>query len=347
MDFTSTIKVQANFHQMLTWFLSEKSVYVEREEPWNIPVFSQNISHSYKTLPIISDNLKETTIKLSQLIVEEYKQGDRGYIEPIARLRAYIERHLKGYLCDFLVHGSFATLDYSVGWSDLDTLVVIKDKTLNDPCALVEFRKKIIDAHDYLMQLDPHQHHGFIFCTEFGLSQYFSHFIPLEVISRSKSLISDGEITLKHDRRTEAAILSFKEKNVLLYSAYQKKILLHHKYNNEYLHENFENINAMYQLKYFLSLVMTLPAYYLDAKGDSCYKKESFEIVREQFQNEWGIVERASKIRVDWPSRESHPYVINTIPNWVMESLGPDYFFHAYKLSSKMMMSLMVDEKCL
>ena len=48
MNFTSIIKTHSNFHQLITWFLSPKSIYLEKEEPWNISLFAQNICFLYK-----------------------------------------------------------------------------------------------------------------------------------------------------------------------------------------------------------------------------------------------------------------------------------------------------------
>jgi predicted nucleotidyltransferase len=324
----------------LTWFLSEKSNYIDKEEPWNISLFAINISNLYKKLPVVRRNLKQTNISVKLLSDDEYLAEDGEYLRPIIRLKEYVHKNLTEYVCDFLIHGSIATMDYSKGWSDLDTLVIVNDETLLDPQKLIAFRMKIIDAYNFLLQMDVHQHHGFIFCSEVGLKQYYSHFMPLEVISKSKSLLSDNDIAISHNRSVKCALNSFKQKNNLLYSAYLNKVLKHHKYKNDYLCENFKNPNTMYQLKYFLSVVMTLPTYYLDAKGEPCYKKDSFEIVKNEFKDEWEIIEKATKIRKIWPSKELHPYVGNLIPNWVIDILGREYFYRAYRLSNAMLNSL-------
>lgn len=336
----SNIKTQASYYQLLTWFLSPKSVYVEREEPWNIPLIAQNLCHLYNLLPSDYDDLRESKLKIDGFSIENYPDEDSSYLEPLVSLSVYAKFDLSNYLSHFLIHGSLATLDYSIGWSDLDTFVVVNDQTLGNSAALVSFRQKIIDAHKYLVKIDPHQHHGFIFGSESGLGQYFSHFIPRQVLQESKSLMGATDIELKYSRNVETAIMSFSAKNELLYSAYKHKTLRHHKYENEYLDENYKNINTMYQLKYFLSVVMTLPTYYLDAKGDPCYKKHSFTKVKDEFSDVWEIIEKASYIRMEWPKRETHPYQTNIIPEWVIEYLGEDYFSRAYKLSSKMMKSL-------
>ena len=93
----------------------------------------------------------------------------------------------------------------------------------------------------------------------------------------------------------------------------------------------------MYQLKYFLSLIMLLPTLYLDAIGEPCYKKESFSKIKYKFINEWEIIEKATEIRTLWQINEEFPYTTNKIPDWVVELLGGNYFSRAYKLSSKMM----------
>ena len=122
--------------------------------------------------------------------------------------------------------------------------------------------------------------------------------------------------------------------------ANESKVLRHHKYNDSYLVENYENEDAMYQLKYFLSILMTLPAYYLDAKGSPSYKRDSFEIVENDFPKNWEIIEKATEIRNSWAKNETHPYEGNSIPTWVKEILGYDYFERAYNLSSEMLASL-------
>jgi len=336
MDFISNIKTQSSFHQLLTWFLSPKSVYLENEEPWNINLFAQNICYLYKNLPFVDKKLVSSSIKIPEFDERDYPKSDKSFLGPIQHLKSYIKEELKDYLMDFLIHGSISTADYSIGWSDLDTFVILKSQTFENHKALIEFRNKIIKAHDFLLKIDVHQHHGFIFCTEFGLDQYFS-FLPEQVLKKSKSLIGHNIIKLQSHRDQDFLIKVFSNKNDLLRSAFNNKILHHHKYQNEYLQEDFQNINTMYQLKYFLSIVMTLPTYYLDAIGEPCYKKDSFSKVKNKFINEWEIVEKATQIRALWQVKEDFPYNSNKIPDWVVELLGGDYFFRAYKLSNKML----------
>ena len=61
--------------------------------------------------------------------------------------------------------GSMSTLDYSMGWSDLDTLVIVKrDFKISDK--LINLRKHIMTILPELYAIDPLQHHQFIITTE-------------------------------------------------------------------------------------------------------------------------------------------------------------------------------------
>jgi len=341
MDSTLQVrKAHSDFNQLLTWFLSVKSCYVASKEPWNIGLFAKMICNLYLELPHLDVEFDRSLVSVRLLDSDEYIERDNGYLKPVVRLKDYVNEELSTFVIDFLVHGSIATLDYSKGWSDLDTLVIVNSETLTSPRRLVDFRSKIIDANDCLLQIDPHQHHGFIYCTEFGLKQYSSHCMPIEVLESSKSFLSDNVLEIFHNRSIDDAISFFCQKNILLKSAYTDKILRHHKYKNKYLHDNYENMNAMYQLKYFLSIVMTLPALYLDAKGCPVYKKNSFDMVKPEFEEYWNIVDKASEIRRLWSVKESFPYIGNIIPGWVADILGNNYFHEAYELSNAMCESL-------
>ena len=92
----------------------------------------------------------------------------------------------------------------------------------------------------------------------------------------------------------------------------------------------------MYQMKYFLSVLMSLPVLYLDALGIPSYKKDSFNKVKHQFGDEWEIIDRATSIRSMWAEYEVHPYAGNKIPEWLQVKLGNNYFQRAYEISSKM-----------
>ena len=96
----------------------------------------------------------------------------------------------------------------------------------------------------------------------------------------------------------------------------------------------------MYQMKYFLSVIMTLPTYYLHSIGKPVYKKKSFKTLRSKFLKNWEIIDTATKIRMKWNKKEKHPYKGNKIPQWLINDLGEDYFKRAYDLSNDMVQKM-------
>jgi len=328
---------QINFHQLLTWFLSSKSQHLDVEGPWVVNMMAKNIAFSYTALPVLKDGLFQSKIKIPKINEHDYQCKDKQYLRSILNLQDYVRINIEQYVVDFLIHGSLSTLDYSVGWSDLDTLVIVSGETIKNPTALIDLRSKLSVAQQYLYEIDPLQHHGFIFCTEFELSQYLEYCMPLEVLFESKSLLRDSTLRINHDRSNALNSHFFELKTRTLEKAYNEGVLHHHPYEGKYLLDNYKDMNTMYQMKYFLSVVMSLPIYYLDAIGEPSYKKDSFRKLESVFSLDWGIIEKASTVRAKWAEQENHPYVGNDIPGWLPIELGAEYFDRAYKLSKAML----------
>ena len=88
MDFTSKIKIHSNFHQFLTWFLSPKSVYIEKEEPWNINLLAQNICYLYKNLPYSDENLNNLSINIPEYEEKDYPKSEISFLKPVKSLKS-------------------------------------------------------------------------------------------------------------------------------------------------------------------------------------------------------------------------------------------------------------------
>ena len=335
MDFIFDMKDQANLSQTLTWFLSKKSLHLDNEGDWVVGMVAKTIAHSYKSLKKTNIEVKPAYIDIT-LISQDALGEDADFLRPVRALSKFTKSELRVHVVDFLVHGSLATLDYIKGWSDFDTLVIIKGDTIADFVKLIEFRTKIIEAQKYLLDLDPLQHHGFIYCTEFDLEQYFSHCMPIEVLRESKSLLKSSTLAIQYNRSQNSAKNLFQSKLNMFKQAYEKGTLIHHQYKGKYLQEDFSDIDTMYQMKYFLAVLMSMPILYLDALGTSCYKKYSFDLVKCDFNREWEIMEKASSIRSLWERNEVYPFIGNDIPVWLQRELGPAYFKRAYMLAKVM-----------
>ena len=112
------------FLSFIKWFLSSKSEYVFQKEPWQKKLFANFICESSFIEEFEENKLIEfQDIKMLEFKKEDYKNKDSNYLEPILSLAKYANENLKEFLLDFIIHGSISTLDYSIGWSDLDTLL--------------------------------------------------------------------------------------------------------------------------------------------------------------------------------------------------------------------------------
>ena len=96
--------------------------------------------------------------------------------------------------------------------------------------------------------------------------------LPSQAINFSKSLF--GSKTLKISKNRKIKVLEQFYQLISLFKIHlSEDIWIIIKNKILHLEDNFRNKNTMYQLKYFLSCIMTLPTYYFDAIGHPCYKE--------------------------------------------------------------------------
>jgi len=328
----------ASFNKLINWYLNESMI--SQNDQTLDKVLAENIAIFYKNIMISKSKLKSKKIKIKKYSFQNLNKKKLNFLQPIKQLQLIINKNLKNYLVDFLIHGSIATKDFSIGWSDLDTYIIIKNDVIGKPNKLLKFKEQMSLLHNFLYKIDPLQHHGFIFCAENYLEQYQSFMLPINVLKESRSLINSNVLYIR-----EQEDLKFPRKylisiNKLLLSSKKTGFLNHHKYKDKFLLNNFKDKNTMYQMKYFLSVIMTLPTYYLHSIGMPVYKKKSFKILRNIFSKNWEIIETATIIRMKWSKREKHPHKGNEIPQWLINELGEDYFKRAHDLSNDMVQKM-------
>lgn len=321
--------LQNNLREMLYWFLNPKSKGLEQtDDRHTVEMISRNIMMGYSLWNPSMEGV-ENIIEVSELNESDYSLSqDSDYLEPVIELKREAYKRLKSYLLDFMLHGSLATLDYSKGWSDFDTYLIVSKSTIMEPKRLTELRDILIELYPFLIKIDTLQHHGFLICTEFDLQHYPSYYMPVEVIRKAKSFLGSFRHTFKILDSSNDMKNYLNGLIKLLKETGKTGIFKHHKKNGEYLLSDYRNRNnAMYQMKYFLSYYTSLPYIYLGAKGIPCYKKDSFKKIRNDIDpNIWEKIEMISYIRNEWPNRERFPFKGNAIPNWVMKTVGKKYF---------------------
>jgi len=329
----------------LSWFLSPKSLILDEEGEWRVKMFGEMIISLYSQVINLNNNCKSSlVIPYKEIHENHFSVEPKLCIKPILELQNIVKNESGNLLKHTLIHGSFADNTYKQGWSDLDTFFVISNKSLTDLEKLLEMRLLMIKLYHFLEQVDSLCHHGFIFCTEWDLSNYNSYLMPTEALKHAKSLTQDGSISFKYDQNV---VISIKERFLSKLQLFETFVLSgefhHHKYNNQYLNIDLKkNPDRMYQLKYFIETVMTLPAYYSEAKGDPIYKSDSF-YVKDEFQNNWLIIEKCTKIRELWSQKENYPFVGNKIPDWVISILGSNYAQEALNLCKEMQKPFKMD----
>ncbi|MDD5772188.1 MAG: hypothetical protein PHX78_01815 [bacterium] len=213
--------------------------------------------------------------------------SDMG-LQNILLIKKYAEDETKNDLIDFIIHGSYSTLDYAPAFSDIDLLAVIKDEVIKDPVKLLSLRKKMAVITKYIYYSDPFQHHGIAVISEFDLNYYAQPYFPFIIYKYSKSLFSGNRNTLKIKERP-----SYNERLESFYGI------------TEYLTKcRIEKVSkGLYDFKSYLSALMLIPCSYLQLKEDYTYKKYSFDKLKNEIPCDlWEVIDKASLIREKWPN---------------------------------------------
>ena len=321
--------------QNLYWFLHPQSLCLDATGAHVVAQVAEMLAASYRQLSFPPQPL-ETVVKYVPPLAEaDYLAADAQYRQPVMDLARFAQSRLVPYLSHLFLHGSLATLDYCRGWSDADTFLIVSRDTATDPRRLVELRSLLHESYSYLTAIDPLQHHGFIVATEIDLACYPTAHLPPVVLDTATSLLPGREEIVFQCRDCVDEIRGAIQSRVVLFrDAVTTGEFRHHARNKVYLQARWRNAHdAMYQLKYFLAVIMMQPVYYLEAESQACSKRDSFDLCRPLFPEYWDIIERASAVRRLWPERESHPFQSNTVPAWVRTVIGEDYFERGFALA--------------
>lgn len=232
-------------------------------------------------------------------------------------LRA-IDEHLEGVL----IHGSYGSSD-AIPYSDLDLLVILKDKAFDSHANLAEVGLILYKCQKHIFRLDPLQHHGWFILTEGMLKAYPNDYFPTILFDRGKWLLAPQTNLLIQFSEKELA-LNYPKSFQSLSSGLLKK-----------LQRNYRPKTA-FQIKSFLSEIMLLPLFYLQAKNSSVFhKKESFELAKQEFNEiDWYPIELASRIRMNWPNKMNfiQSFFLKS-PHYILRRIGRNIPGNANKIN--------------
>lgn len=258
--------------------------------------FSEIISTLYTEFYDKPLKIKTSTKKIKKIrSFDEWDRDvkDKQFLKPIYEIKRICHNI---DILGFYLHGSLSTLDYIKGWSDADTLMILKRGTVEDPKKLLRLRKQTIKIVKKLFEIDYHQLHGcFVVCEE-DMSFYSQSYFPLELFKYSTIICGSRNLVFKlRDDRLE-------KKNV--FEGFVKYL------------KNAEPKNSM-EWKEFYHFILLLPCIYLQAKGKHVYKRDSFGLVGKEFnKKDLKVLERVTWIMNNWfdyklnKSRFLSPFIV-------------------------------------
>ncbi len=256
--------------------------------------FASAICQIYNNFAFTGKTLKTLEKKaVKPFNISEYNKEDKDYLKPVEDIKKIYSKCLKKYSLGFYIHGSFATKDYVKGWSDADTLLILKKSAFNKPLNLLEIRDVLYNLRENFYGIDPLQHHGVMIITEFDLNHYPEAFLPVDALKHSKSLGGNDRAMSFNIRDSKEEVMA----KLNWVADYFKNL-------------DVGKIKKSYDLKFMLHLMTLFPALYLEAKGKYMYKKFSFDIAEKDFSEEdWKPIKYAENLRNKWKIEGKMPFI--------------------------------------
>lgn len=244
---------------------------------------------------ILNNNVLElinlVQVKLDKNFSKFKKNGERFEIDNLSEISDddipyffdklfSFNSSLEEFNSSLIVQGSYADNTF-ISYSDLDLVII---------GFLSEDVNKIKnEIEEFLISIDPLQHHGVFFINKDSFRNYWQMDLPIETLK--KALILSKTSTFKI--------------NISYY--FNEKISSYNWVSNFYNGYPVLPItlnSGVFFTKYFLSQLLLVPALFLATKGNYIYKRESFYFVEKYYSKEaWKCMEIASSIRENWDQK--------------------------------------------
>ena len=268
---------QLTTNSLMNWLLQNKTVSIKEEPDFIRSVFCSQIRTYFEEF--------QTSEAKEKIHFKNFCKSD--YDGTVMSAALDVQKIVKStnFFKDFIVHGSTSDLNYVPGWSDFDSIAIVKkDSFLNSK--FEDFFKVCLILDEKMRKVDPLQHHGIHYVHEKEMLSWPQLYLPKELLFDGKSVMGNDFINIssvcskeKEKKRLESIIKT-------LDKAAKNKVLMHHGLNGKFLKEDYKDQNTMYQLKYYLCVLMLLPSLWCNSRGIYCSKKESFDIIKDNFKNE-------------------------------------------------------------
>jgi hypothetical protein len=104
--------------------------------------------------------------------------GRKPHYSPVHMLHRILNKKGEAFFKKAIVHGSIATLDDTIGFSDMDLAFVVKASALKDPEILLSLRNMAREILTLTYAFDPFMHHGPYYISEIDLAWYPEAIFP-------------------------------------------------------------------------------------------------------------------------------------------------------------------------
>jgi hypothetical protein len=322
------LKCHINLNKLLNEFCNKDFIIDDLQSKYYKNLLAEQISSGYKNFKYHS--LKPDLLKrryINCIDFNKYKIRD-SYLNPLFEINEIVKSELLDKIKGFYFHGSMSTMDYAKGWSDVDTFIILKKKTVCDQKKILEVKNSIKIINNLKKKIDPLQHHGVGVFTEYDLRNFPDILMPLNSLG---PISATGGSIMKFSYNER--ISNLKKKNLIqllnfIIKTHKKGVFEHHSFKNEYLLTEYKNSkNGMYQLKYYLGIFLLLPSLYLGVVQGNTYKKNALSKINNLFSKksvEW--INNISNLRKNWHLETKGKYVPNAIPRFVKEYIPKNYF---------------------
>jgi hypothetical protein len=313
--------LQYSSNAFLNWFLSKNSKELVQKPYYEIDMMCNFLKNSISTY---QNGITNKEYKSKKINIKNYSLGN-SVIKSISNIAKQNNQN-----ANYLLHGSFASNDYVLGWSDIDIFCIVNKDNLNYK-SYKSLVKADRDINSLFQSIDKHQHHGIQYVTNADMLCYNQMFLPVEVLKNSYSLSGNLKQEIKYRNNINDQNQRLISLLNLFKTSKETGVFSHHKYNGEYLREEFKNSeNAMYQLKYFLSVIAAIPCYYYNSKNIFLDKPTAIKKIQSKIDDR--ILKKTTLIRNKWDPKLQEK---NKIPIWVQKELGVNYLNDGYNFIKK------------
>lgn len=234
-----------------------------------------------------------------------------------------------GVIEDLIIHGSFG--DFSnTKFSDLEITVLLNEEVFTDIDKKRNFSTWVEKyLNQFIVQVDPLQHHGAFFVWKRLLSHYSDLIIPACVYRTCWSLTGQSlHFNLVDSIQKVSAISSSRLKSTLYSVAKPRRSFFRFGYND-------------YSIKRYMSNIMLVPAFYYQSKGYVIDKPKSISLFLEEHPGFFSdAIIMATNLRDEWPEsskllKYTRPRVIfDKIPQGKLDILLLSFFTHKNLVSN-------------